>query len=261
MKQPQRRPSVLRLLTGLVGAAGLVACVTTSEFRALQREVAELEGSRGAAGSPPVGGEARLAELGAQVDALEREVARLRGAVEEARHEAEEARRVAEAARRSGARGGEEPLSMDPPSAGADLDPVVTSLSQEVRDYEEGFGLYRAGRFRDAIDQFRTFLQNYPSSGYADNALFWIGECQFRLGDFERAVLTFEDVVKRYPDENKVPDALYRQGVALVEIGRKKGEEEIYTPAAREIFERIVTEYPASTRVPEAKKQLEKLGP
>jgi tol-pal system protein YbgF len=235
--------------------------VTTSEFRALQRDVEEVRSSRGAAGSAPGGAQPRLAELGAQVDELEREVARLRGAVEEARHEAQEARRAAEAARRTGARGGEEPLPMQPPNAQAELAPEVASLSQEVRDYEEAFALYRAGRFRDAIDRFRTFLQNYPSSGYADNALFWVGECQFRLGDFERAVLTFEDVVKRYPDENKVPDALYRQGVALLELGRKKGEEQIYTPAAREIFERILTEYPASTRVPEAKKQLEKLGP
>jgi tol-pal system protein YbgF len=257
----QLRHPVVRLLAGLLGAAGVVACVTTSEFRALQRDVEGMRESGGASGSAPAGGEARLAELGAQIDALEQEMARLRGAVEEAQHEAEEARRVAEAARRGGAQGGEEPLPMVPPGAGAQLNPGVTSLSHEVRDYEEAFALYRAGRFGDAIDRFRTFLQNYPSSGYADNALFWVGECQFRTGDFERAVLTFEDVVNRYPDENKVPDALYRQGVALLEIGRKKGEEEIYTPAAREIFERIVSEYPASTRVPEAKKQLEKLGP
>ncbi|MEE8556459.1 MAG: tetratricopeptide repeat protein, partial [Myxococcota bacterium] len=67
------------------------------------------------------------------------------------------------------------------------------------------------------------------------------------------------DVVKKYPDGNKVPDALYRQGVALIEIGLKNREEEVYAPAAREIFERIVKEHPSSTRVPEAEKQLEKL--
>lgn len=268
------RRSGLRLLGGLAAASLTAACVTASEFRALERDVARLKERRVAPAAQGGSGDVRVADLGAQVDALEREVARLRGAVEESRHEAEQARETANRAFQAAQAGSEPQSSAGQPSAGEPSTgqpvtsananpapgPVVTSLPQEVRDYEEGFALYRAAQYEAAIDHFRAFLQNYPSSPYADNALFWIGESQFRLGDYERAVLTFEEVVKQYPDENKVPDALYRQGVALVELGRRKGEEEIYTPAAREIFERIVTEYPASTRVPEAQKQLEKLS-
>jgi len=73
-------------------------------------------------------------------------------------------------------------------------------------------------------------------------------------------VLAFDDVVKNYPEGNKVPDALYRQGVALLEIGNSKGQQSTYQPAARQIFERIVNDHPNSERVPEARRQLEKLG-
>ncbi len=136
----------------------------------------------------------------------------------------------------------------------------MAAHTREVQEYDEAFALFGQGRYPDAIDRFRGFLQNYPSSDYSDNALFWIGECHFKLGDYERAVLSFEDVVKRYPEGNKVPDALYRQGIALLEIGRRNDEEQIYRPAAREIFERIVKQYPNSDRVPEAQRQLEKLA-
>jgi tol-pal system protein YbgF len=244
---------------GLSGVA-LAACITVPEFRGLQREVEELkQGGGGPAGSST--GSTRLADLGAEIEELEREVARLRGAVEEAQHTADEARRLAEEARNEARATPEEspPAARVVPGAPVEPAPPVTSLTQEVRDYEEAFASYREERYRSAIDRFRAFLQNYPSSDYADNALFWIGECQFKLGEYERAVLTFEDVVKKYPDGNKVPDALYRQGVALLEIGKRNNEENIYRPAAREIFERIVTEYPGSVRVPEAQKQLEKL--
>ena len=244
---------LLALLLGFGVAQGL-ACVTVPEFQALERKVDALE--RGDIGTPGGSGSEgeRIADLGVEVAALEREVAKLRGAVEEAKFAADEARDLAQSALRG--RSSEETIGTGGPAPAA----AVAAHTQEVQEYDEAFALFGQGRYPDAIDRFRGFLQNYPSSDYADNALFWIGECHFKLGDYERSVLSFEDVVKRYPEGNKVPDALYRQGIALLEIGRRNDEEEIYRPAAREIFERIVKQYPNSDRVPEAQRQLEKLA-
>jgi tol-pal system protein YbgF len=142
------------------------------------------------------------------------------------------------------------------PTAGGRID----DASAEVRGYEEAFKAYRAGDHKGAIDRFRSFLQTYPSSAYADNALFWLGECYLKTGDHERAVLAFEDVVKKHPNGGKVPDALYRQGVALLELGEQRGQKKTYQRAARELFERIIRDHPNSERVPEARLQLERLG-
>jgi len=131
----------------------------------------------------------------------------------------------------------------------------------EVAAYEEAFRLYRTEKYADAIARFNQFLQNFPSSEYGDNALFWLGECYLKQGDPSSAAVAFEDVVKRYPGGNKVPDALYRQGIALLEIGGKtEGKEAVYRGAARQIFQRIVEQFPDSERAPEARRQLEKLG-
>ena len=256
------RPGAAPFRLGLALAASLLAgCVTLPEFRALEREVADLKGG-GGVGSPT---KDRLAELGAQVAELEEQMARLRGELEEVQHTARRAIEEAEAARKvqaqaaPGARRG-----AAPPGAAARGElpaPEPGSLSAEVRAYEDAFRLYRSEDFPAAIDRFRAFLQTYPSSGYADNALFWLGECHFKLGDHEQAVLAFDDVVKRYPDGNKVPDALYRQGIALLEIGDRTGQASTYRPAARQIFERLVNEHPSSERVAEARRQLEKLRP
>ncbi len=256
-----------RPFAGIAVAALLMGCVTVPEFRALEREVSDLKGGSGGA-SPGPPSNARVAELGSQVNELQREVGRLRGAVEEAEHTAQRALEEAQAARdaavgsptggqtlHSGASTTAAGAALDP-----DLSPAAASLSAEVKGYEEAFREYRAGEYKSAIDRFRTFLQNFPSSDYADNALFWLGESYFKLGDHEQAVLAFDDVVKRYPEGNKVPDALYRQALALLEIGERSGQRETYQPAARQIFERLVDEYPDSDRVPEAQRQLEKLG-
>jgi tol-pal system protein YbgF len=239
----------------LAAAAGLAltaACITPVEFRDLEREVAALRQERETGTGAQ--GDTRLAELGAQLLDLERDLAALRGEVEETRHVADQAlERVAEQEKKSAQRRPATPV----PGAPA---PTESPVAVEVAEYEEAFRLYRAREYRSAIDRFRAFLQNYAESEYADNALFWIGECWFKLEDYEQAVLTFDEVARTYPDGNKVADAHYRQGIALMEIGRRTQQEKTYNAAAREIFEKIVNQFPNSDRVPEAQRQLEKLG-
>ncbi len=243
-------------------------------FQVLERDVAELKRE-----VPPTGETARvserLADLGEEVAALRSELGLLRGEIETVQHEAEQERarsargpevgavspRDTGATPLAGAAEVSETGGAAAPLSSSSLTSASGGASSEIRDYEDAFRLYRAGGYRRAIDQFETFLQTHPSSDYADNALFWMGECHFKLGDHERAVLVFEDVVKRYPNGNKVPDALYRQGRALLEIGTRSQQTGAYAPAARQVFQRIVAEHPDSDRVLEAQRELERLGP
>ena len=247
-----------RTVAWLSAVALLCGCVTVPEFRALEREVANLQAGQGSGGGGPLP-DSRLAELGSEVAELRDEVARLRGAIEETRNLAEEAMARAEVAQAGRAQAAPAPLPMGGGAVAGDEE-APRALTDEVKSYEEAFRLYRNDEYEAAIDRFKAFLHSYPSSDYADNALFWLGECHFKIGEHEQAVLAFDDVAKRYPEGNKVPDALYRQGIALLEIGRQTDQEATYRGAARQIFERLVSDYPDSDRVPEARRQLEKLG-
>ena len=264
----------------------LCACVTVPEFQSLKRDVDQMKKGKSSApaadswdgaGKSSGSSGSRLADQGAEIDALQAEVAQLRGELEALRRQVEQggmaarpsgdgagaaAGAAATGAAAAGATagvGGETVAAVPPPQGGETATPDEGGApAEEIRDYEDAFRRYRAGDYAGAIDRFQVFLQTHPSSEYADNALFWMGDSYFKLNDYEQAAVAFDKVVKRFPDGNKVPDALYRQGVSLLEIGKRTKQQKTYTPAACQIFRRITDDYPNSERVPEARRQLEK---
>ena len=279
-----------KALRRALAAASLLAlsgCVTVPEFQALRRKVDALEkgggghgasddwGKTGSSGSAAGSSGNRLADLDAEVSSLRDEVSRLQGEVDGLKKElakrggapaaapgnqsaAPAPTEGAQAAQGSTAAVGSPNPTTSNPTTETPTPGESAASSEEVKDYETAFGLYRAGKYADAIDRFQAFLQTHPSSEFADNALFWMGESYFKLNDFEQAAVAFDRVVKRFPKGNKVPDALYRQGVSLQEIGARTNQQSTYGPAACQIFKRIADDYPSSERVAEARRQLEK---
>jgi TolA-binding protein len=82
-----------------------------------------------------------------------------------------------------------------------------------------------------------------------------MADCYFKQGDYQTAILRFDDVAGRYPNSGKAPEALYRQGEALLRLGPRYGK------AARKAFERVINEYPKSERAEQAARQLELIAP
>jgi TolA-binding protein len=81
-----------------------------------------------------------------------------------------------------------------------------------------------------------------------------MADCYTKQGDHEKAILRFAKVVELYPGGNKAADALFRQGEVLLKLGPG------YANAARDVFQRVLQEYPDSPRADEAKRQLARLG-
>lgn len=106
--------------------------------------------------------------------------------------------------------------------------PGDTGFSQKNEPhpvYEEPTRLYNSARnlvleenFHDAARLFKQFLTRYPDSELADNALYWLGECHYSLGNFQEAINTFKDVVTFYPRGGKVPDALLKTAYAYLSL-------------------------------------------
>lgn len=231
----------------------LVGCVTVAEFRKLERDVHRLENGGATAGSEE---RTRLADLAARLDSIEGEMERLNGRLEVAEHRVDQALKEASAARAeasAAAASAEASGSQEAAPPAPDEEAGGTS-SREVEAYRTARAAWSEGDAEVCIDRFRNFLQTYASSTYAENASYWMADCYFKRGDYKTAVLRFDDVVARYPAGKRAPDALYRQGEALLHLGPGYGR------AAGKAFERVIQEYPDSARAPEAKKQLELLG-
>ncbi len=88
--------------------------------------------------------------------------------------------------------------------------PKAPVLVGDKAKYSEALKLYQTRRYKEAIAAFRQFQREYPSSSYAVNAIYWIGESEYGLGNYAAAILQFKDVLARYPKSNKVADSLLK---------------------------------------------------
>jgi tol-pal system protein YbgF len=259
------RPGLVVTLLAL--ALVSMGCVTKGDFLRLEETVA--------AHHPPNRNEpdpfARIAKLSSDVDAMRQEIRDLQGELELARKEATDAldgvRRtrteiaqgasaianqagIAESAANGSDEGGVGGLAMVVDGGDSAPEP-----DEELAGYQAALNAWRSDDFKGCIEQFTGFLQTYPSSGYADDAAYWLADCTFKNDEFKRAVVRFNAVVSVYPESPKAPDALYRQGESLLKLGPKFHE------AARTVFKRVQKDYPDSERAAEAARQLERLGP
>ena len=247
----QTRWGAIGMSVGLLPVLG--GCVTVAEFRKLEDEVVRMRKSDG-----PVGDRARLADLSAELGELRGQVEDLRGRVEVGEHTSNKALEEAQSARRDAASrdSAPPPPARDltggaPPGVGA-TSPVAAgeAARMELDAYREAYDAWRVDENPVCIDRFRDFLQTYPSSSYADAAAYWMADCYYKQGDYQTAILRFDDVASRYPKSDKAPEALYRQGEALLQLGPS------YGGAAGKAFERVIQEYPGSKRAQEAEQQL-----
>jgi tol-pal system protein YbgF len=130
-------------------------------------------------------------------------------------------------------------------------DAAVQASGMEKAEYQQAYKELRSGHTDQSIQQFKAYLNKYPSGAYANNAQYWLGEA-FRVNkDNEAARKAFNDVIEKYPTGAKVPDAILKLGYIEVEQNN--------TAKAREYFNRVTTDYPNSPAALLAAKKLLKL--
>jgi len=113
--------------------------------------------------------------------------------------------------------------------------PLPPNLSpQEI--YNMAYADYLKGNYALAIDGFKIYLDNFAQSPFADNALYWIGECHFSQKEYEEAISRYNELILNYPLGDKVPAAYLHKGISLMELDRKD--------EALSVFKLMVSKYP-----------------
>lgn len=90
---------------------------------------------------------------------------------------------------------------------------------QERQAYKQAFERLKQGRYEASISEFQAFLKKYPSSGYASNAQYWLGEAYYVNKQYPQALDEFKKVVDKYPESSKVSDARLKLGFTYYELG------------------------------------------
>ncbi len=230
----------------LLSCALPLGCATVAEQRKLEYELNKMR-----TGSGLLEQGRRIADLSSELEAVRAELAELRGRTEVAEHTATEALNEARAARQSAAQtqtGATADVGAAAPA------PTEGPASEELALYRDAYAAWRTNDHAACIDRFGRFLQSFASSKYADDAAFWLADCHYRQGDLKTAILRFDEVATRHPESDKAPEALFRQGEALLQMGPQ------YSKAAQKAFQRVIDNYPDNKRARDAKERLAIIG-
>jgi len=267
----------------LVAAFAATGCISTSDFEAAQRQIAELQEElatikRTASSKDEVQNvNVRIAEqtetllrsnatLVTKVNEIEERIQNTQGAVEDVTHRLDQVSgqvaksqrdldelktRVTTMQAPASTAGGEATgeltvpgPAVTPTQPAGDIDPMQT--------YQAAYRDYQRGNFDLAIEGFRDFLSGSPASDLADNASYWIGESLFSQKKYREAIGQFDAVVNKYPKSDKVPGALLKKGYAYINVGeRAQGVVQL---------QYVLHEHPKSQEASLARQKLKQLG-
>ncbi len=117
--------------------------------------------------------------------------------------------------------------------------------------YDEGKSYFDQKQFREAIEEFKSYLAAEPKGGNAAAAQFYIGESLYSLQQYEEAILEYQKVVRGFPKSSQVPTSLLKQGLSFQSIGDKD--------SAKLLYQKVVRDFPKSYAAGVAKERLNKI--
>lgn len=128
-----------------------------------------------------------------------------------------------------------------------EMQPLIKPNLSPREVYNMAHSDYLKGNYSLAIDGFKIYLEQFPDSPYADNALYWIGECYFSQREFNLSIEHFKQLILDYPQGDKVPAAYLKRGISLMELENKE--------EALSVFKLLISKFPLEeeTRIAQEK--------
>lgn len=119
--------------------------------------------------------------------------------------------------------------------------------SEFERTYDRALDLFHNAQYRDAMGLFESLLTQNRNHNLSDNAQYWIGECNYALGNYRAAILAFEKVFT-FSQSNKNDYAQYKLGLCYQRLGD--------SVRAREEFQNLVDNYSNTELIARAQEKL-----
>ena len=137
------------------------------------------------------------------------------------------------------------------PSSPGGAPPVQPGMSAETT-YSNAYRDYQSGNLDLALQEFTAYLQYFPTTQFAPNAQYYIGDIYYQQNNFTAAVKAFDAVNEKFGDNQKTGASHFMKGRALLKLGRRND-------AVKE-FRDVIAHSPDADLVAKAKAQLRDLG-
>ena len=123
---------------------------------------------------------------------------------------------------------------------------------------KEGLNYMDRGLYEDAFKAFQDIRDRYPYSQYAITAELKIADALFKRESFDEAYEAYDDFEKLHPKNKDIPYVIYQKGMCNFEQIKSVDREQVHTLKAKEIFERLIKQYPRSEYANRGRKVLMK---
>lgn len=118
--------------------------------------------------------------------------------------------------------------------------------------YSNGYRDYSTGKTDLALQEFNEYLKYFPTTLFAGNAQYYIGDLKYKAADYQGALQAFDAVLERYPDGTKTPDSHYMKALCYVKLNKND--------AAATEFRDIIKHYPDTDLAQKARARLREMG-
>ena len=121
----------------------------------------------------------------------------------------------------------------------------------EKRQYDEAMELLRKSDFAGSANALTAFRKRYPTSGYSESVLFWLGNALYGSRQYKDAITSFRSLVSGSPDSAKAPEALLAIANCQAELKDVK--------TARRTIDELLKTYPKSEAAQAGRERLASL--
>src|SRR3954465_15266832 len=143
---------------------------------------------------------------------------------------------------------GAAPGAMPPAATGA---PTTAIGVSPQKLFDLAMGDYYSGQYDLAILGFSDYIKSFPKSDQADDAQVNICAAYVQDGKNDKAVEACDLAIRTYPNGDKIPDAYYKKGLALMNLRDANG--------ARDAWEHVVKSNPDTDAGRLAQQRLEQI--
>ncbi|GJL56372.1 MAG: hypothetical protein NPIRA02_35040 [Nitrospirales bacterium] len=117
--------------------------------------------------------------------------------------------------------------------------------------FRSAYKVYLNGQYERATVEFSRFLKQYPTAVLTPQAYYYLGDSHYIRKNYDAASTALRHLLKEYPESKYVSIALLKLGLVMKESDQKA--------QAKELWSRVIREFPDSSEAALAKEQIEKI--